>query len=105
MRTADTYQSLAFQVVQAKLSHPFHWQNLAKISPFLHQIYGTHFQSTMADTPAETVYIFFHSSQTVLSNCQLNCQALFVQVKKMKLMAAGVGQGQQLMKACLCWEK
>ena len=72
MRIADTYHSPAFQVVQAKLSHPFPCvQGLAKITPFLQQIYGTHFQSTTAERPLEGACIFFHSSQTVLSNCQL----------------------------------
>lgn len=72
MRTADTYHSSSFQIVQVKLSHPFPCvQDLAKITSFLHQICGNHFQSTGAETPVEGVCIFCHSSQTVLSNCQL----------------------------------
>lgn len=72
MRTADTYHSSAFQIVQVKLSHPFPCvQGLAKITSFLRQIYGTHFQSTGAETPVEGVCIFCRSSQTVLSNCRL----------------------------------
>lgn len=73
MRIADTYLSATFQVVQSKLCHLFPCvQSLAKITPFLHQIYGTHFQSTRAERPVEAVYICFHSSQIVFSHCQLN---------------------------------